>query len=123
MLDERRLTLSMLGTEYDIALSVWIADFNDPRNFLFLLMSDNTGLNYARYANPEFDALIARSDLEMNLERRGALLAEAEAVALNDYAWLPLYFRVTSDLVHPRVKGWVTNVEDVNRTRWLSIER
>jgi len=30
---------------------------------------------------------------------------------------------VTLNLVQPYVKGWVTNVANTNRTRWLSIER
>jgi hypothetical protein len=30
-------------------------------------------------------------------------------------------YRVTQDLVQPYVKGWVDNVRDLNRTRWLWI--
>ena len=47
----------------------WVADYPDPENFLFLLisgMADNKGPNHANYRNPEFDALFdemtARSD-------------------------------------------------------------
>ena len=109
--------------DYDLGLVNWIADFNDARNFLFLLMGGNNGKNYARYSNPAFDALILQSDREKDPARRGALMAEAEALVLNDYPWVPLYFRVTSDLVQPYIKGWISNVEDVNRTRWLSVER
>jgi oligopeptide transport system substrate-binding protein len=109
--------------DYDLGLINWIADFNDARNFLFLLMSDGSGKNYARYDNPQFDELILASDHERDPARRGALMAEAERLALGDYPWIPVYYLVTRDLVQPYVQGWISNAEDANRTRWLSIER
>ncbi|MGY9105627.1 MAG: peptide ABC transporter substrate-binding protein, partial [Alphaproteobacteria bacterium] len=109
--------------DYDMGLINWIADFNDARNFLFLLMSDGSGKNYAGYENLAFDALILASDSEADPMRRGALMAEAEGLALADYPWIPLYYLVTRDLVQPYVQGWISNAEDVNRTRWLSLER
>ncbi len=109
--------------DYDLGLVNWIADFNDARNFLFLLMSDGSGKNYARYDNPAFDALILASDRERDPERRGALMAEAERLALSEYPWIPVYYLVTRDLVQPYVQGWISNAEDANRTRWLSIEK
>jgi len=108
--------------DYDLGLINWIADFNDARNFLFLLMSDGSGKNYARYDSPAFDALILESDNETDPERRGALMAEAENLALAEYPWIPLYYLVTRDLVQPYVQGWISNAEDANRTRWLSLE-
>ena len=109
--------------DFDMGLINWIADFNDARNFLFLLMADGSGKNYARYENPDYDALIYRSDNAADPAVRGALMAKAEALALEDYPWVPVYYLVTRDLVQPYVKGWVSNAEDVNRTRWLALER
>jgi hypothetical protein len=36
---------------------------------------------------------------------------------------VPAYYLVTRDLVQPYVKGWIPNVKDFNRTRWLWIDR
>lgn len=120
---EAKIYSSNLQTgNFDVAAYGWVGDFNDARNFLFLGMSNNE-LNYGRYKNPAFDALIHQSDKEQNLAARGAILAAAEAMILKDSAWIPTRFQVTSNLVRPYVKGWVTNIKDVNRTRWLSIER
>ena len=47
----------------------------------------------------------------------------AEQMALDDYAWVPVYFMVTRDIVQPTVKGWIPNIKDFNRTRWLWIDR
>lgn len=106
---------------YDIATAVWIADFNDATNFLDLLQSAG-GNNYARYRNPRYDAALAQAREEPDPARRGRLLLGAEKIALKDYPWIPWRFRVTQDLVQPYVKGWIANVRDYNRSRWLWID-
>jgi len=113
---------NMRGGNFDVAGAGWVADFNDPRNFLFLFLSDND-LNDSGYNNPAFDALIHQADQEQDLAKRGQLLAQAEALLLKDVPVIPNRFQVTLNLVQPYVKGWVTNVTNTNRTRWLSIER
>jgi oligopeptide transport system substrate-binding protein len=113
---------NMRAGNFDIAGAGWVADFNDARNFLFLFLSDND-LNDSGFNNPEFDALIKQADEEQDLTKRGQLLAQAEALVLKDVPVIPNRFQVTLNLVQPYVKGWVTNVSNVNRTRWLSIER
>jgi oligopeptide transport system substrate-binding protein len=112
---------NMQTGNYEIATAVWIADFNDATNFLDLLQSAG-GNNYARYRNPRYDAALAAARGEADPERRGRLLLAAEKIALGDYPWIPWRFRVTQDLVQPWVKGWIANVRDYNRSRWLRIE-
>jgi oligopeptide transport system substrate-binding protein len=121
-IDVQSYSATLRNGDFDIAAGGWVADFNDARNFLFLLMTGNE-MNYGRYSSAEFDALIRRSDQEQDLTKRGALLADAERLALKDVAWIPTRFQLTLNLVRPYVKGWVTNVNDKNRTRWLSIDR
>jgi oligopeptide transport system substrate-binding protein len=107
--------------DFDIAAASWIADFDDATNFLDVLRS-SSGLNYGFYKNPAYDALLNKAQLEPDAKIRGALLDRAEQMALDDYAWVPVRFLVTHDLVQPYVKGWVANIRDVNRTRWLWVE-
>jgi oligopeptide transport system substrate-binding protein len=121
-LDAQVYSSNLRTGNFDIAGYAWIADFNDPRNFLFLLLSDNE-LNFGHYKNPEFDALIKQSDQEQDLKKRGEILAKAEAIALKDVPWIPTRYQVTLNLVQPYVKGWVANVSDKNRSRWLSIDK
>ncbi len=106
--------------DFDLANGAWIGDFNDASNFLDLLLSNGDN-NYGAYRNPAFDALIARAQQEPDLKTRGKLLALAEQMALADFAWVPCYFMVTQDIVHPWVKGWIPNISGYNRTRWLSV--
>ncbi|MGZ5931367.1 MAG: hypothetical protein ACXWLW_04315, partial [Rhizomicrobium sp.] len=56
------------------------------------------------------------------IKARGELLNEAEQVALDDVAVIPSRFLVTQDIVEPYVKGWIPNVRNFNRSRWLWID-
>lgn len=109
--------------DFAVAWSGWIADYKDPRNYLYIFQSQTTNMNYGNYSNPEFDALVDRSDNERNPQRRELLLQQAEQVLLDDAAIAPVYFGVTRDLVSPQVKGWIGNNINVNRTRYLSVDR
>jgi oligopeptide transport system substrate-binding protein len=81
------------------------------------------GNNYGHYCNPKVDALLDKANQEPDIKQRGVLLRQAEDMALKDYAWLPMRFASTPDLVEPYVKGWIANARDINRTRWLWIDR
>jgi oligopeptide transport system substrate-binding protein len=111
---------NMQTGNYEIATAVWIADFNDATNFLDLLQSAS-GNNYARYRNSDFDRALAAAQEEIDPGKRGQLLLGAEKIALNDYPWIPWRFRVTQNLVQPWVRGFIPNVRDYNRSRWLWI--
>ena len=111
---------NMQTGQYEIATAVWIADFNDATNFLDLLQS-SSGNNYARYKSAAYDKALAAAQDEPDPAKRGQLLLGAEKIALRDYPWIPWRFRVTQNLVQPWVKGFVSNVRDYNRSRWLWI--
>jgi oligopeptide transport system substrate-binding protein len=107
--------------DFDIANAVWIADFNDASNFLDLLRTGGDN-DYGNYSNPKFDALLDKAQQTVDLKTRGQLMQQAEDIALADYAWVPCYFQVTQDIVQPWVKGWIPNLRDFNRSRWLWID-
>ena len=44
-------------------------------------------------------------------------------MVLDAHVWIPTRYEIVENLVQPYVKGWVANIEDTNRTRWLRIER
>ena len=107
--------------DFEIGGAAWGADFNDSTNFLDLLRNGNAN-NYGRYKNPKFDALLDQANQEIDLAKRGQLLAQAEQLALEDYAMIPTLFWVSGGLVRPYVKGWEANPTDTHRTRWVSID-
>jgi ABC-type oligopeptide transport system substrate-binding subunit len=54
--------------------------------------------------------------------RRKSLLQAAERIALADMPWLPIRFLSQPEAVGPRVGGYVQNIRDYNRSRWLWIK-
>jgi oligopeptide transport system substrate-binding protein len=97
----------------------WIADYNDPLTFLALMKSTTGPQNYTDYKNPAYDALLDQADQEKDVVRRGQLLAKAEHIAMEDAAVGPIFFYVSKNLVSPKITGWVDNLPDYHRTRWL----
>lgn len=111
---------ALQNNDFDsIGRAGWLMDYNDPINMLELLRSD-IQYNYGRYNNPEFDQLLRDSATELDLEARAEILAQAETIAMEDYAALPLAFYVSRNAVSPRIEGFVPNARDVHRTRWMS---
>ncbi|MBS0472219.1 MAG: peptide ABC transporter substrate-binding protein [Proteobacteria bacterium] len=113
---------NMTSGNYDLGAASWFADFNDASNFLDLLRSD-AGNNYGRYDNPAYDRLLDSAQREPDARKRAQLLVKAERMALDDYVWIPMRFRITQNLVQPYVKGWVDNPRDMHRSRWLWLQR
>lgn len=108
--------------DFDVARAGWIGDYNDAQNFLSLLES-NVPNNYGAYSSPEFDALMSEAANTQDIDERAALMAEAEAIALDNSATLPIYYYVSRNLVSTDLVGWETNIEDIHRSRWVSFDR
>ena len=107
--------------DFDVGRVGWIADYNDPQNFLFLLQSSSGKLNYARYSNPQYDELMNRAAATRDLDERAEVLRQAEALALKETAMVPIYYYVSKNLVQQYVEGWVENTKDIHRTRYISL--
>lgn len=109
--------------DFETAWCAWSADYLDAKDFLFLLASSTKEMNFGEYRNPLYDRLLAQSDLERDPALRAQLLEHAEQRMLDDNAIAPVYHGVTRDLVSTEVKGWAGNLINVNRSRYLSLER
>ena len=109
--------------DFDVAWAGWVADYRDPKNYLFLFERATEDMNYGGYYNPKFETLVAQSDNTRDVAARAQMLQQAEQILLDDVAIAPVYFGVTRDLVSPQVKGWISNNVNVNRTRWLKLDR
>nr|WP_286207629.1 peptide ABC transporter substrate-binding protein [Hephaestia sp. MAHUQ-44] len=105
---------------FQLAYTDWIADYPDPTNFLNLLRTGNSA-NYGGYANPAYDALIARAEAEADLDRRATLLQTAERQMLLDAPVAPVFVNAAGNLVNPRVTGWHDNRDDVHLMRYACV--
>lgn len=98
----------------------WIGDYNDAFTFAELLKS-TSGNNDPGYANPKYDRLLELAQAELDLEKRGDLLEEAERILLEDLPIIPLYFYVKARMVKPWVQGYEPNIMDHHLHKYFSI--
>lgn len=105
----------------EVARAGWLADYNDADNFLTLLKS-GVDFNYGRWENEAFTALLNEANATIDTAAREELLKQAEKIALDETAALPIYYYLSRNVVSPKVKGFEDNAFDIHRTRWLSLE-
>jgi oligopeptide transport system substrate-binding protein len=103
---------------FQVAMAGWFGESN-PEHYLGLWSSDTGDVNYGGYANPRFDAQMALAAEVADLDRRNALLREAEAIGISDYPAVPLYSVMVRRLVHPGLGGWHENPRDAHPARFL----
>lgn len=113
--------------DFEVGRAGWLNDYSDPSNTLELLksgtMSDgkmNWGNNYGRYSNPAFDALVNEAATMTDLKARAQKLGEAEKLAMDEFAAIPLMWYLANNVVKPYIQGFEDNAKDVHRTRWLT---
>lgn len=91
--------------DYSVLRSEWAADFADPKSFLDVLRGGSSN-NHTGWNNLRYDALLHRADRTAEPQARAALLAQAEAVLLEELPIIPIYHFTAVRLVHPAVRGW-----------------
>lgn len=101
----------------------WSADYPDPQDFVEVLLASYSLENNGAYKNAEVDALTRRAQTEMDDNRRFQLYQQAEQIAMNEVALLPLFHSQTYQLVKPWVKGWQPVPMSIQQYRYVSIER
>lgn len=106
---------------FDVGDGAWVADFNDAKNYLYLLETRTGVQNYPGYSNPEYDRLVRDSDFEPDLERRAQIMLQAEQLALDEAPLCMSVFQNSLNLVHPDLTGYEDNLEDIHRARWFGI--
>lgn len=106
--------------EYDVAWGAWQADYADATSFLDCFKS-GVGNNRTGWASASYDALLAQAALQPQEAPRMALLAQAEALLLDELPIAPVYQRICLNLVAGRVRGFHDNVLDLHPLRDLSV--
>lgn len=76
---------------FQIGRASWIGDFNDPINFLEVFR-DVGGTNDSRWHSEQFKQLLLDSAKESNTEARNKLLAQADAILMDELPVVPIYY-------------------------------
>jgi oligopeptide transport system substrate-binding protein len=90
----------------DIYRLGWCADYPDENNWVNEVFNSKSGQNYAKYFNPDFDALVEQAANEADPEIRKDLYKQAETMFMDDQGIAPIYYYTYVRLYKP----WLTKV-------------
>lgn len=90
---------------FDIYLSHWGGDFNDPMTFMQIPMT-GTSYNYGKWSNSEYDNLVKKAGNQdaNNPDIRWNDLISAAKIVNSNQAITPIYQQTTAYLQNKRVK-------------------
>ncbi|MDP8947870.1 MAG: ABC transporter substrate-binding protein [Actinomycetota bacterium] len=119
---DRKLELESNG-QFELSWQGWIADYNDPINFLELFESDNA-FNTSGYSNKRYDQLIEGARKETDFAQRMQMLLDAEKVLVTETAGTaPMYFEGEAHLIRPAIKNYVDHKYGAGiDVRWWKLE-
>ena len=107
--------------DYDVMLWGWVAD-PDPQTLLIIPTTDQipTGYNETGYSNPKYDELFAQQSVELDPEKRKAMVWEMQKITHEDVVYIiPFYSKQVQAFRTDKFKGWLTGqpklaLEDVS---------
>ena len=97
----------------------------EPRQLLVYFLRENQG----RFPGVSVDRVYVRSYPQGTLaahlfgyvrEVNADQLKQAEAILMKDMPWIPIMYYGKSNLISPKIKGFVQNTRGVYPTRFLS---
>lgn len=100
----------LLSRRWDLFLGGRNADYMSPEQLLFRLLHSHTAENYIDYVNPKLDAVIDRALSAANPKEEMALWQEANQIAIDDAALIPIAYGKFIYLVKPGVAGFSSNL-------------
>lgn len=92
--------------DYQMFLGNWIADFNDPINFLSVFKYKNASTNNTQWENEEYVELLGVSEVA-DSENRKQILQRCEAILMQEMPIIPLYHLSMRYLKQDGLKGVV----------------
>jgi len=108
---------------FDILISGWGADYNDPMTYLDLFTTGNS-FNRGKWSNSEFDELIKKSKTNPNFEERLQDLIKAEQILTEDVGIAPLYYRSRLGLKKPYIKDWTWHIIGPQYSlKWADVQK
>ena len=108
--------------KFQIARSSWTGDYNDPYTFLDLFKNKKGSNNDTNWENPKYQELLNKSALEKDPEKRKQILAEAEAIFMDEMPAAPIYYYTHSYVQSDKVKGVVLDGLGFVDWKWADIQ-
>ncbi|MBP7843245.1 MAG: peptide ABC transporter substrate-binding protein [Proteobacteria bacterium] len=97
--------------QYFVSRAGWVADYNDPNNFLDLFVT-NGGNNRTGWSNAAYDSLIKKAAMTADPAARLEVFQDAEKILLEEMPILPIYIYTNKYMLSKKVKGYYPNAQD-----------
>lgn len=121
-LESKVFSQSLKEGRLQIAIGSWIADFNDPINFLEVFKYEKSSTNNTGWEDPKFIDLLDRATVCKDQGERWQLMGKAEEILIEQMPLIPIFHFAINYLMRE-------GVEDVTLTpigqidfRWTSID-
>jgi len=111
--------------QYDVVLTRWGADYNDPMTFMDLWVTKTSGQpNRTFYSNLQYDKLIDEAKNTNDNNIRMENMKEAEKILMAEMPVSPLFFSATAYVQQDYVKNIVRHAVGVdNDWKWTYIQK
>jgi dipeptide transport system substrate-binding protein len=95
--------------QHDMLFMGWAGDNGDPDNYLSPLFSCNavkSGINFARFCDPQLDKLITEGRATTEQSARAKRYEAAQKIIHDEALWIPLGYPTAAALTRPNVTGY-----------------
>ena len=100
----------------------WLGDYDDANTFLEMFVTGG-GSNTIGLADPDYDKLLEEAAAEQDMEKRAAILLQAEKRLIDNFSLIPLNYFVSKHLIKPYVQGYEANVMNHYQSKYIRIEK
>lgn len=108
--------------QYQVACGDWLADFNDPINFLEVFKFKDGSTNNTGWENQKYVECLNRSVLCTNFEERKKILREAERLLIDQMPVIPIFHYALNYLQRPGLEGITLSPMGQIDFRWCRLE-
>lgn len=120
---ERKLFYERVSRkQYQIAAGSWIADFNDPINFLDIFKFKEGSTNNTGWENAKYIECLNRSVLCTNFEERKKILRDAERILIDQMPMIPIFHYALNYLQRPGIEDVSLSPMGQIDFRWCRVE-
>lgn len=90
-------------SDYQLASGDWIADFNDPINFLDVFRYKKGCSNATQWENGQYTQLLCASEMASDPKERVMLLQQSEQVLMEEMPIVPIFYHAMLYLQNPHL--------------------
>ncbi len=108
---------------YQIAISSWEADFNDPINFLEVFKSKTTATNNTGWENTLYQNYLDKSNFSRLAQERKALLKASEKILIENAPIIPLVHYQMAFVKNPKIKNVVVSSTGGIDFKWCFLDK